>query len=94
MWVCICSNLDVCDREGEITMQEQDIDIDSESNFFDYVTSNCCYYTENQFKEKFNLEHGNVIAISESWLSHDKGTDFELEGYNFIFVNIANKKGG
>ena len=104
-------------------MQEQDIDIDPESNFFDYVKRNCCYYTERQFKEKFNLKRGisiihfnsrslyanfnkikdyllhytmqfNIIAISESWLNYDKGTDFELEGYNFNFVNRGNKKGG
>jgi len=41
-------------------MQERDID--PESNFFDQVTRNCLYYTEHQFKEKFNLENGISIV--------------------------------
>lgn len=98
-------------------------DIDPESNFFDQVIRNCFYYTEPQFKEKFNLENGisivhfnsrslyanfdkirdylqhntmhfNIVAISESWLSHDKGIHFELESYQLHFVNRVNKRGG
>jgi len=34
------------------------------------------------------------MAISESWLSLEKGVDFEPEEYDFNFINRANKKGG
>lgn len=41
-------------------MHEHD-DIDPESNLFHNVTSNCCYYIETQFTEKFNVE--NSLSI-------------------------------
>ncbi len=121
--MCVTGKVTVCDHIEQLPCRNK-IQIDPESNFFDHVIIiNCCYYNENQFKEKFNLEHSisiihfnstslyanfnkirdclqhytmrfNIIAISESWLSHDKGADFELGGYNFDFVNRANKKGG
>ncbi len=43
----------------------------------------------NQFKKPFS-----VTAISETWLSSEKGADFQLKGYEFNYVNRKNKKGG
>ena len=100
-----------------------DSDIDPEDNFLNDVNSDCCYYTENQFKNKVNLKNGvsiihfnsrslyanfqdikeylsqfitpfSVVAISETWLTQDKGIDFELEGYEFNCINRVNKRGG
>lgn len=36
----------------------------------------------------------NVIAVSETWLSNEKGADVELEGYELFATNRTNKKGG
>lgn len=36
----------------------------------------------------------NIIAVSETWLNEDKGTDFYLEGYKFVCKNRRNKSGG
>jgi len=36
----------------------------------------------------------NIVAISESWLSHYKGIQLELEGYQLHYVNRVNKRGG
>lgn len=35
-----------------------------------------------------------VIAISETWLTIEKGVDFELEGYDNFCVNQKNKRRG
>lgn len=35
-----------------------------------------------------------VIAISETWLTSEKGVDHELNGYELNYVNRENKKGG
>ncbi|XDV33591.1 hypothetical protein PO909_003956 [Leuciscus waleckii] len=35
-----------------------------------------------------------VIAISETWLTSEKGVDYELNGYELNYVNRENKKGG
>lgn len=34
------------------------------------------------------------IAMSETWLSNEKGVDCELNGYELNYVNRENKKGG
>lgn len=34
------------------------------------------------------------IAISETWITEDKGTDFELDGYDLRFTKRVNKGGG
>lgn len=36
----------------------------------------------------------NIIAISETWINNKKGADFELEGYEFNYINRKNKNGG
>lgn len=36
----------------------------------------------------------SVIAISETWISLEKGVEFELDGYNLNYVNRGNKRGG
>ena len=36
----------------------------------------------------------NIIAISETWLSLERGVDFEMEGYDLNFVNRSNKDRG
>lgn len=36
----------------------------------------------------------NIIGISETWISSDKGVDFDLEGYEFMYINRQNKGGG
>jgi len=41
-----------------------------------------------------NTMQFNIVAISESWLSHDKGIQLELEGYQLHYVNRVNKRGG
>lgn len=43
----------------------------------------------NTFKNKFT-----VIALSETWLTDDKGFDFPFDGYELFFVNRVSKKGG
>ncbi len=42
-----------------------------------------------QFKIPFN-----IIAVSETWIKNEKGTDFELDGYEFNYINRKNKNGG
>lgn len=100
-----------------------DWDIDPENNFLNDVDTDCCYYTEDEFKNRVNLKQGvsiihfnsrslyanfqdikdylgqfttpfSVIAISETWLSQEKGMDFEIEGYEFNCLNRVNKRGG
>lgn len=41
------------------------------------------------FKKTFN-----VIAISETWISPEKGLDFHLDGYDLTYMNRKNKTGG
>ena len=36
----------------------------------------------------------NIIAISETWLDEARGVDFNLEGYDFNFINRVNKNCG
>ena len=43
----------------------------------------------NKFKKPFN-----IIALSETWLCPEKGFDFELNGYEFNYMNRRGKKGG
>ena len=43
----------------------------------------------NQFSTPFG-----VIAVSESWISEERGVDFELEGYDLNYVNRNNKRSG
>ena len=43
----------------------------------------------NQFQQTFS-----IIAISETWITEDKGIDFELEGYELRYINRQNKGGG
>lgn len=42
-----------------------------------------------QFKKPFN-----IIAVSETWLNANKGIDFDLQGYDFNFINREGKNGG
>ena len=42
-----------------------------------------------QFQQTFS-----IIAISETWITEDKGIDFELEGYELRYINRQNKDGG
>ena len=35
-----------------------------------------------------------VIAISETWITKEKGANFVLEGYDFFSVNRINRMGG
>lgn len=42
-----------------------------------------------QFKNPFN-----IIAISETWISIDKGVDFEMDGYELNYNNRVKKSGG
>lgn len=42
----------------------------------------------------FTTSKITVIAISETWLSTEKGVDFELNGYELNYINRKNKKGG
>lgn len=42
-----------------------------------------------QFQKPFN-----IIAISETWLSSEKGVDFELNGYELNYINRIGKRGG
>ena len=97
----------------------QDTDIDPDINFFDHFASNCYYYTESNFIDKFKLDRGismihlnsrsmykhfdtikdylcqfptpfSIIAVSETWITTAKGTDFELEGYTHMQI-VGNK---
>lgn len=43
----------------------------------------------NQCKQPFN-----IIAISETWITNEKGSDFEIKGYEMCYINRENKKGG
>ena len=36
----------------------------------------------------------NIIAISETWLTEERGLSFEIEGYEFNYLNRKNKRGG
>ena len=36
----------------------------------------------------------NIIAISETWFSEERGVNFELEGYELNYTNRINKKCG
>lgn len=42
-----------------------------------------------QFTKTFN-----IIAISETWIDPEKGTDFEYDGYELNFKNRENKTRG
>lgn len=35
-----------------------------------------------------------VIALSETWLTDEKGVEFHFEGYELFYVNRINKRGG
>lgn len=35
-----------------------------------------------------------VIALSETWLTDEKGAEFHFKGYYFFYVNQINKRGG
>ena len=35
----------------------------------------------------------NIIAISETWFTPEKGMNFEMEGYEFIYKNRQSKGG-
>uniref|UniRef100_A0A8C6MEW6 Reverse transcriptase domain-containing protein n=1 Tax=Nothobranchius furzeri TaxID=105023 RepID=A0A8C6MEW6_NOTFU len=41
------------------------------------------------FKHQFE-----VIALSETWLNEEKGTDFDMVGYHLFYTNRGKKKGG
>lgn len=36
----------------------------------------------------------NIIAISETWITTEKGVNFEIEDYEFIYNNRQSKGGG
>ena len=36
----------------------------------------------------------NIIAITETWISAERGIDFELDGYEFTYINRQNGYGG
>lgn len=40
------------------------------------------------------LQPFSIIAISETWINTEKGLDFELDGYKFMYNNRLNKRGG
>lgn len=42
-----------------------------------------------QFKKPFN-----IIAVSERWISEERGTDVVLQGYELHSINRGNKVGG
>lgn len=104
-------------------MMDYELDINPESNFFNNINSNCCYYSEDQFKDDVKLDNCisiihfssrslyanyqnikeylsqfttpfSVVAISETWLRAEKGLDFELDGYDFKYINRRGKAGG
>lgn len=35
-----------------------------------------------------------MIAITETWITEEKGVNFELDGYEFNYISRVNKKGG
>ena len=42
-----------------------------------------------QFTNQFN-----IITLSETWINMENGVDFEMEGYEFNYINRNNKGGG
>lgn len=36
----------------------------------------------------------NIIAITETWIKHARGTDFELDGYEMVYINREARIGG
>lgn len=50
------------------------------SSIYDYL---------NTLQNKFT-----VIAMSETWLTEEKGVEFHFEGYDFFYVNRTNRRGG
>ena len=42
-----------------------------------------------KFKKPFN-----IVAVSESWITNEKGANFNLSGYDFICVNREDKRSG
>ena len=43
---------------------------------------------------KLFTQHFNIILISETWFSEEKGMNFEMEGYELLYMNRRNKMGG
>lgn len=39
-------------------------------------------------------QHFNITAITETWINSEKGSDFEIEGYEMSSINRVNKSGG
>lgn len=61
-----------------------------------HFNSRSLYTKFGQIKDYLkSLKHTfQVIAISETWLTNEKGADFVLEGYDIFSVNQIDKKGG
>ena len=61
-----------------------------------HFNSRSLYANFDQIKENLqSLKHSfQVIAISETWLTNEKGSNFILEGYNHFSVNRKTKRGG
>lgn len=41
------------------------------------------------FSQRFN-----IIAITETWINSERGTDFAMDGYEFMYINRQNKGHG
>lgn len=61
-----------------------------------HFNSRSLYANFKKIKDYLNTftEHFDVIAISETWMNIEKGIDFGMEGYEFIYKNRENKGGG
>lgn len=71
--------------------------IDPEENLYgDYNANsdNSFYFAEIQDYLESLKPQFQVIAISETWITKEKGANFVLEGYDFFSVNRINKMGG
>lgn len=51
------------------------------------------FHKMKEYLSQFNTPF-NIIAISETWINDEKGVDFELNGYEFNYINRKNKSGG
>ena len=61
-----------------------------------HFNSRSMYANFNKIKEYLNKLKGKfkVIALSETWIKKERGTEFHLDGYELHYINRENKIGG
>ena len=82
---CCYDTMDQYNRTVKVDNKLSIIHFNSRSLYANFNSIKDCL---SQFKQPFS-----IIAISETWISSEKGADFDLEGYEFNYINREGKTG-